>query len=126
MGGRWPRRDTWQSRFKDYERGWIGKKSLRYVVTMIYFRYYVTSKVTKMAMSTAERQRVYRARNIKNGTKEHISLVVEVGTKRQLERLARYYGITQVAMLERLLGNAESHVVRGLKNTTEYYDGVTE
>lgn len=79
-----------------------------------------------MAMTTAERQRAYRERNIKNGTKENLHLVVEVGTKRQLERLARHHGITQVAMLERLLSNAESNVLDGIGNIAEYYDGVTE
>lgn len=79
-----------------------------------------------MATTAAERQRAYRQR-IRDGQGERINLTVSVTTKHQLERLAHHYGVTQRAMLERLLADAEGSVVDGLsgKAAREYFDRVT-
>lgn len=77
-----------------------------------------------MGMTSAERQRAYRQRHLKDGIRERINLVVSVSTKRKLERLARHYGVTQVAMLERLLAQAEREVVDVLEHQAAYYDGI--
>ena len=63
-----------------------------------------------MAQSNAERQAAYRARHLKdeNGQGERISLLVNVHAKRALERLARRYAVTQRAMLEKLLNDAQT------------------
>ena len=62
-----------------------------------------------MAQSNAERQAAYRARHLKdeNGKGERISLLVDTHAKRALERLATRYAVTQRAMLERLIVEAE-------------------
>jgi hypothetical protein len=54
-------------------------------------------------------QAEYRQRYLKDeaGTLERINLLVQVSAKRQLERLAYCYGVTQRAMLEKLLAEAE-------------------
>jgi hypothetical protein len=66
-----------------------------------------------MAMSSAERQAAYRERHLKdeNGKGERLSLVIDLHAKRALERVAACYGLTQRAMLERLLVQAEQAAV---------------
>jgi hypothetical protein len=62
-----------------------------------------------MGKSGAQRQAEYRQRHLKDetGALERLNLLVQVSAKRQLERLAYCYGVTQRAMLERLLAEAE-------------------
>lgn len=59
--------------------------------------------------SNAQRQADYRARHLKdeNAQLERLSLLVDLHAKRALERLAGCYGVTQRAMLERLLMQAD-------------------
>lgn len=58
--------------------------------------------------SNAQRQADYRARHLKdeNAQLERLSLLVDLHAKRALERLASCYGVTQRAMLERLVMQA--------------------
>lgn len=58
--------------------------------------------------SNAQRQADYRARHLKdeNAELERLSLLVDLHAKRALERLASCYGVTQRAMLERLVMQA--------------------
>lgn len=58
--------------------------------------------------SNAQRQADYRARHLKdeNAQLERLSLLVELHVKRALERLASCYGVTQRAMLEWLVVQA--------------------
>jgi hypothetical protein len=62
-----------------------------------------------MRKSGAQRQAEYRQRHLKDetGTLERINLLVSIAAKRQLERLAYCYDVTQRAMLEKLLAEAE-------------------
>ena len=71
-------------------------------------RYAVTKRVF-MATSNAERQAAYRAKHLKSvdGQGERLNLVVGISAKRALERLASCYGVTQRAMIEKLLRDAE-------------------
>jgi hypothetical protein len=57
-----------------------------------------------MDKSGAQRQAEYRKLHLKDeaGTLERINLVVSIAAKRQLERQAYCYGVTQRAMLEAL------------------------
>ncbi|MBK7520108.1 MAG: hypothetical protein IPJ33_19600 [Gammaproteobacteria bacterium] len=59
--------------------------------------------------TNAERQRAYRQRHLQDvdGSGERLNMVVSVQAKAQLGRLARHHGISQRAMLERLLAAAE-------------------
>jgi hypothetical protein len=55
--------------------------------------------------SNAQRQADYRGRHLKNENAqlERLSLLVDLHAKRALERLASCYGVTQKAMMERLV-----------------------
>jgi hypothetical protein len=79
-----------------------------------------------MAKSNAERQRAYRERHLKDaeGEGERINTVVSMSAKRSLERLASCYGVTQRAMLEQILAEAEDTVLSGLSSGEQsaYYD----
>lgn len=59
--------------------------------------------------TNAERQRAYRQRHLQDvdGAGERLNMVVSVQAKAQLGRLASHHGISQRAMLERLLAEAE-------------------
>lgn len=70
-----------------------------------------------MAMSNAERQRQYRQRHLADvdGQGHRLNLVVSVPAGAQLERLAKHYGVTKRAMIERLLAEAEGDLVDSMK-----------
>lgn len=78
-----------------------------------------------MAQSNAQRQAAYRARHLKdeNGTGERISLLVDVHAKRALERLASRYAVTQRALLQSLIADAETALIATLPSTEQvsYY-----
>jgi hypothetical protein len=63
-----------------------------------------------MAKSNAQRQAEYRERHLKiiDGKGERLNLIVDLHAKRALERLATCYVVTQRALLERLIREAES------------------
>ncbi|KAA6184102.1 hypothetical protein F2Q65_13605 [Thiohalocapsa marina] len=82
-----------------------------------------------MALSNAERQRRYRERMREIDTDDtpqvKLNAVVDVSTKARLKRMAVYWGITQRAALERIIGEAERAVVDALphRDQPKYYDG---
>ena len=69
-----------------------------------------------MPTSNAQRQAAYRARHLQAVDGEGVRLNMIVGThaKCALERLAGAHGLTQRAMLERLLVRAEQGTVAAL------------
>ena len=79
--------------------------------------------------TNAERQHAYRLRHLKDetGQGERLSVVVSSQTKRALERLSVCNGVTQRAMLERLLQDAERALLdraQAIPNgVADYYDG---
>lgn len=57
-----------------------------------------------MAKTNAERQRSYRARRTgMGGRHERLNCYVSISTKRNLDRLATYFRLTIVEMLERII-----------------------
>lgn len=62
-----------------------------------------------MATSNAQRQAAYRAKHLSglDNDGSRLNLIVSDGAKRALERLASCYGVTQRAMLEKVLIDAE-------------------
>lgn len=80
-----------------------------------------------MAKSSAERQAAYRMRHLKDedGKGERLNLVIDLHAKRALERLAACYAVTQRAMLERILAEAERAALDGVPASEHagYYDG---
>lgn len=79
-----------------------------------------------MAQSNAERQAAYRARHLKDveGTGERINLLVDTTTKRALERMANRCAVTQRAMLQTLIADAERAMLDTLTPSEQasYYD----
>jgi hypothetical protein len=79
--------------------------------------------------SNAERQRAYRARHLKdeNGNGELLHVVLNAHAKRALERLAACYGVTQKAILESILRQAENAALDKAaefpNGQADYYDG---
>jgi len=67
-----------------------------------------------MALSNAEKQATYRARKIKDGDGERLQAVISLHAKRGLERLSKHQGITQAAMLERLILEEQQRVTAGM------------
>lgn len=69
-----------------------------------------------MAMTNAEKQASYRQRKIKEGDGERLQAVISLHAKLAIERLARHYGITQAAMIERLAMDEQKRVTDTLKS----------
>lgn len=78
-----------------------------------------------MAKTDAIRQAEYRRRHLadENGQGERLSMVISIHAKRALERLAVCYGVTQRAMIERVLLEAEQIAVdQAGQHAVDYYD----
>ena len=65
----------------------------------------------KMAISNAEKQAAYRARQKEIGG-ERLQSNVDLHAKLALQRLSRHYGLTQGALLEKLLAEEVARVTR--------------
>jgi hypothetical protein len=72
-------------------------------------------------MTAAERQRAYRQRKIADGTDSRLDVVVSASAAAALLRLARHHGISQRAMLEQVLAQAEQATVAGMADPSGYY-----
>jgi hypothetical protein len=70
------------------------------------------TRASSMALSNSERQRRYRERRLGAGGKhEQISCLVSISTKRNLERLAFYFGYTITGMIEQLINETTEKVL---------------
>lgn len=82
-----------------------------------------------MAKSNAERQAAYRAKHLKSedGNGERLNLVIDLHTKRALERLAKCYGVTQKEIIKKLALDAERATLDKAAwqptGQNDYYDG---
>ena len=78
----------------------------------------------KRGMTGAERQAAYRARRpkAKNGGDRQINTWVTFGTFIALQRLAIRYGVTQRALLERMITDADDKVVAKLRGKSRELD----
>lgn len=74
-----------------------------------------------MPMTPAERQRAYRQRKLADGTDARLDVLVSASAAAALQRLARHHGISQRAMLERVLADAEQAAVAGMGDPSDYY-----
>ncbi len=68
-----------------------------------------------MAMSNAEKQANYRKRKIKEGDGERLQAIISLHAKRGIERLAQHYGMTQAALIERLVMDEQKRVTDTLE-----------
>ncbi len=82
-----------------------------------------------MRKSNAQRQRAYRDRHLKftdepDDLLERINQMVSLPAKNTLKRLASYYGVTQRAILESAIANAERTLFDTLpgEQQNDYYD----
>ena len=80
--------------------------------------------------SNAERQAAYRARHLKHedGEGVRLNVVIHFRAKFALERLASCYGVTQAAMLERVIQEGQRAALEaatkiGPDGQDAYYDG---
>jgi hypothetical protein len=71
------------------------------------------SGLSKMALTNAAKQAAYRARQKEVGS-ERLQLVVNLHAKLDFQRLSRHYGLTQSALLERLLAEEVNRVTKEL------------
>jgi len=80
----------------------------------------------ELAKSNTERQRAYRERHLYDieGQGEQLNTILNLSTKRSLERLAACYGVTQRAALEKIIDEAESRLLSrlGSKKQRAYFD----
>ena len=79
-----------------------------------------------MAITTAEKQRRYRARHLGvDGTKSRLQCFVNARTKAQLTRLAQYQGYSITALIETLAADAERAILDELvhQDIRRYLDG---
>lgn len=81
-----------------------------------------------MRKTDAQRQAAYRERNFQamDGSMVRLNTALSVPAKAQLERLTIRYGVTQRAVLEKLIAQAEREVLNSLPATEQsrYLDGV--
>ena len=82
-----------------------------------------------MRKSNAQRQCAYRDRHLKltdesDDLLERINQMVSLPAKNALKRLASYYGVTQRALLESAIANAERALFDTLpgEHQNDYYD----
>jgi hypothetical protein len=78
-----------------------------------------------MPLTNAQRQAAWRGRRQEAGA-EWVRMPLGLPAKRALERLARHYGVTERVVLERVLAEAQSHVLDGLDSAGQahyYRDG---
>lgn len=74
-----------------------------------------------MAQSAAERQRAHRQRKLDQGTDVRLDLLLSASAAAALKRLARHHGISQRAMLEQVLAQAEAEAIAGMGDTARYF-----
>ncbi len=82
-----------------------------------------------MRKSNAQRQQDFRERHLKQAGEKHemlerINQMVSFSAKSSLKRLTSYYGVTQRAMLERVIAEADKKLVNTLTSDqqNDYYD----
>jgi hypothetical protein len=85
------------------------------------------SEERSMKEANAQRQKAYRARmrQLDGPMVEWLKTVIDLRAKRALERLARHYGVTQRAALERMIAETESREIAAMETSTQadYYRG---
>jgi hypothetical protein len=75
--------------------------------------------------ANARRQKAYRARmrDVDGPMVEWLKTVIDLRAKRALERLARHYGVTQRAALERMIAETERREIAAMEPSSQadYY-----
>jgi hypothetical protein len=78
-----------------------------------------------MKEANARRQKAYRARmrELDGPMVEWLKTIIDLRAKRALERLARHYGVTQRAALERMIAETESREIATMETSrqSDYY-----
>jgi len=80
-----------------------------------------------MALTNAQAQAAYRARHIKDAASaRRLDLVIDADSVTALKRLAAHYRVTQRAMLQKLIDDAQAALLDTLDGGQQdaYYDRV--
>jgi hypothetical protein len=79
-----------------------------------------------MAMTNAQIQAAYRARNKNPEGDRRLDLVINSASLTALKRMAAHYRVTQRAMLQTLIGDAQTALLGSLDGGQQdaYYDRV--
>lgn len=80
-----------------------------------------------MALTNAQIQAAYRARNFKNADgARRLDLVIDSNSLTALKRLAAHHGVTQRAMLQKLIDDAQVALLGTLDGGQQdaYFDAV--
>lgn len=71
-----------------------------------------TPKTDTAKTDTAKRQAAYRQRHLKEGTDQRLNLIIEAQAKLALQRLARHNAVSNKQMLETLLAQAQTQLLK--------------
>jgi hypothetical protein len=76
----------------------------------------MASSSARQKAENRRRQAEFRQRHLKDdgASRERLNMLISFQAKRRLERLAFYSGVTQRAMLERLLAEADRALIKTL------------
>jgi hypothetical protein len=79
---------------------------------------------TQKRRKNAEKQRRFRQVHLKEGNKMRLQCNLTTGVKRNLERLAHYYGCSITEMLETLINAETNRLLQGLSGSkqTQFYE----
>lgn len=78
-----------------------------------------------MATKGTARQAAYRVRHLKEGSGVRLDMVVSATTAAALARMARHYGVSRRAALEKAVAAAERAVLDSLADDADYLKPVT-
>lgn len=71
----------------------------------------------------AKRQAEYRKRHIKEGSDQRLNVILDLDVKLALERMAKFHGVSNKSLLERVLLDAQSRLLEDMnvEQQTRYY-----
>ncbi|MDP2770548.1 MAG: hypothetical protein Q8O81_12035 [Giesbergeria sp.] len=75
----------------------------------------------------AKRQAEYRKRHIKEGSDQRLNVILDLDVKLALERMAKFHGVSNKSLLERVLLDAQSCLLENMNDEqqTRYYGATT-
>lgn len=72
----------------------------------------------------AKRQAEYRKRHLKDGSGQRLNVILDLQAKLALERMAKYYGVSNKELLERVLLDTQRQLITNMdgEQQTRYFD----
>lgn len=86
-----------------------------------------TSMLEAKKKDNAKRQADYRKRHIKEGSDQRLNVILDLDVKLALERMAKFHGVSNKTILERVLLDAQSRLLEDMEDEqkTRYYAAKT-